>query len=259
MQIKILSISDSQRVDVTKAYYESYGWDVQVYNNDGKFPSYGRNNILEDFYNSNDEWTCICDDDITLSPDRNEVEYFMNNVDKILNKLPSYVSVFWGLNGCVVPYLKIQENPICHQHWVFRRDWNGGKMIFVRNMGKRYYQRTDLTYDEDAEYIYQQMKDGLWTGRCDNIILRERGNTQLFGWNGYSTSHPEVQRLRREAMVGVDEEIVKTHSPDIIFKNGRINRDGLFKKAHPKKTITIPFDHKETVFNSLFKTVEKTA
>ena len=45
---------------------------------------YGRNNILEDFYNSNDEWTCICDDDITLSPDRNEVEYFMNNVDKIL-------------------------------------------------------------------------------------------------------------------------------------------------------------------------------
>ena len=59
MLINILSISTSTRYQQTADYYLGHHWTVKRYNNDGKFPSYGRNVILEDFDKDikiKDEW-----------------------------------------------------------------------------------------------------------------------------------------------------------------------------------------------------------
>ena len=117
-------------------------------------------------------------------------------------------------------------------------------MIFVRNTGKRYYQRTDLDYAEDAEFMYQQLADGLWTGKLENIVLRERGATQLF-----STTD------RREAIDRTQNKIVEIHRPLIKWKNDKLDRSELFMKAYNQKHITIPFTHKETIYNKLFEEV----
>tara|TARA_Y100001963_G_C6659704_1_gene389830 strand:- start:118 stop:852 length:735 start_codon:yes stop_codon:yes gene_type:complete len=244
MKINILSISTSERVKQTKTFFENYNWNVNVFNNDNKFPSWGRNAILETFYDSTDEWCCICDDDITLFDDRNETIWFLNNTIEFLSMVPKCITTFWGLNGILDPVNIIQQGDKHTKHWSFKREWNGGKMIFVRNTGKRYFQRTDLDYAEDAEFMYQQLADGLWTGKLENIVLRERGATQLF-----STTD------RREAIDRTQNKIVEIHRPLIKWKNDKLDRKELFMKAYPQKHITIPFTHKETIYNKLFEEV----
>ena len=244
MDINILSISTSKRIQQTKTFYEDHKWNVNVFNNDGKFPSYGRNAILESFYDSDQEWCCICDDDITLFDDRNETAWFLANTKQFLSMIPKCITTFWGMNGILDPVNIIQQGDEHTKHWRFKRDWNGGKMIFVRNTGKRYFQRTDLDYAEDAEFMYQQLKDGSWTGKLENIVLRERGATQLF-----STVD------RREAIDRTQNKIVDLHQPLIKWKNNKLDRSGLFAKANSSKVIVIPFIHKETIYNKLFEEV----
>jgi len=244
MKINILSISTSTRIQQTKTFYEDHNWNVNVFNNDGKFPSYGRNAILESFYDSTEEWCCICDDDITLFDDRNETAWFLANTKQFLSMVPSCITTFWGMNGILDPVNIIQQGDKHTKHWSFKRDWNGGKMIFVRNTGKKYYQRTDLDYAEDAEFMYQQLKDGLWTGKLENIVLRERGATQLF-----STVD------RREAIDRTQNKIVDLYKPLIKWKNDKLDRAGLFAKANSSRTIVVPFKHKETIYNKLFEEV----
>lgn len=242
MKINILSISTSTRVKQTQTFFENENWNVSIYNNDNKFPSYGRNNILEEFYNSNDEWCCICDDDITLHKGRNETDYFLANTETFLQMVPKCITTFWGLNGILDATNIIQKGDKHTKHWSFKREWNGGKMIFVRNTGKKYYQRTDLDYAEDAEFMCQQLADGLWTGKLENIVLRERGATQLFSATD-----------RRDAIDKTQNKIVEIHHPLIKWKNDKLDRSELFMKADPQKIITIPFTHKSTIYNKLFE------
>ena len=173
----------------------------------------------------------------------------MSNTESILSKLPSCVSTFAGFNGNLYPTNRYQESDKHQQHWVFMRDWNLGKIIFVRNTGKRYFQRTDLDYSEDHEFMYQQLRDGLWTGRCENIVIRERGRTQLF--LAHNTRQQDLDRV--DAKDRTQDKIVELY-PDIIkWKNHKIDRTNLFRLADPQLRITLPFTHKHTIYNNLFQ------
>lgn len=249
MKINILSISTSKRIDPTIEFYERYGWQVDRFNNDNRFPSYGRNAILESFYDSTDEWCCICDDDITIRDDKNEAAEFMSNTESILSKLPNCVGTFAGFNGNLYPTNRYQQSDKHKQHWVFMRDWNLGKIIFVRNTGKRYFQRTDLDYSEDHEFMYQQLKDGLWTGRCENIVIAERGRTQLF--LAHNTKQQDLDRV--DAKDRTQDKIVELYPNIIKWKNNKIDRTNLFRLADPQLRITLPFTHKHTIYNNLFQ------
>lgn len=242
MKTYVLSISTSERVQTTLDFFAKWQWDTVRYNNDGLFPSWGRNAILEQFYDSGDEWCCIVDDDCTLFEDRNEVDYFLQQPTTVLNSLPSYVSCVWPLFGTIHAYNRIQQHPKIKSNWSFCRDWQGGKMIFVRNTGKRRFQRTDLDYAEDHEFMYQQLEDGLWTGRCENLIIRERGASQLF----------DDSKQRVTANNTTTQTMLDAH-PLLYTKKGILQRDRLMQAAYPERNIYIPFTHIETHFNRLFE------
>ena len=66
-EIHILTIKSREEVfEKSKNFWESYGWKVIPTYNDGEHPSVGRNKILRKFYDSNDDWICVADDDIVL-------------------------------------------------------------------------------------------------------------------------------------------------------------------------------------------------
>lgn len=242
MKINILTISTSERLAQTVEFYNKWNWQVKLHYNDNRFPSWGRNEILEDFYNSGDEWCCIADDDITLFEDRNETEYFLTYTQQFLNSLPQQITVFSGLNG-VLQATNIIQNKQAPKHvgWCFKRNWNVGKMIFIRRTPNRYYQRTDLEYSEDHEYIYQHLADGYWCGHLENIVMRERGASTLF----IDPAH------RKTSIDDTTQKLLNLWSPLVTQRNGQLNREQLMAPFEP--SITIPFSHKKTVYNSLFE------
>lgn len=242
MKTYILSISKSERIQTSIDFWDKWGWEHQRFNNDGKFPSWGRNEIFDDFYNSSDEWCCVADDDCVLFEDRNETEYFLENTLEVLNKLPPMVSVLWPLNGVLTPVNQVQQHHAVKNNWYFERHWNGGKLIFLRNGMGKFYQDTSLDYYEDIDFMYQHIKHGNWTGSCANLVVRERGASQLF----------ESQEDRTKDIRATDQLMMDRY-PEFYIKGGKVHRDRFMRKyAVPPKKITIPFDHKANHFNSLF-------
>ena len=65
--IHILTIKErEEEYNQVKSFWEGHGWKVIPFYNDGKKPAIGRNQILKNFYESNDDWICISDDDLIL-------------------------------------------------------------------------------------------------------------------------------------------------------------------------------------------------
>lgn len=182
--MKIYILATHQRLsnlEKTQSFWESQGWQTQVEFNDNQHPSNGRNRIIEQFYNSGEPWLAMCDDDTILDIAKGQGKYFAKNAETILDQIPQHYSLIAPMNPLVLMVSATHKDPIYQTHWRLERENSiTGKLIFHRNTGNRFYQRTDLSAWEDSEWGYQQIVRGYVPARLNNIVLKETGKSSLF-------------------------------------------------------------------------------
>tara|TARA_Y100000034_G_scaffold29616_1_gene35925 strand:+ start:2525 stop:3442 length:918 start_codon:yes stop_codon:yes gene_type:complete len=211
-KIHIITIKDrSELFDQVKEWWEKHNWIVEPIYNDGQLPRVGWNKALRKFYDSNEDWVCIADDDIILLdedgfkdrlvkmmtphfnlsddlgyPDLNYREFLSNNEELFNNEfLPTSFEPIhqMGPDGRfeIIRLLKTLDSDMStyNDNWVFVRHAKISKIRFHRNTKKMYNKEffwktiTELTSLSDWDWTFQQLDAGLTTGRLTNIISDE--------------------------------------------------------------------------------------
>ena len=194
----------------------------------------------------------MCDDDITLFEGRSETDAFLNNPRTLLDKLPQQLSSFTAMNGITTAVNLVQQHTqTLEDNWVIDRNWDIGKIYWIRNIKERPVQRTDLAYSEDHEWAYQQARMGYFTGHCLNLVVRERGSSTLFAGKSRSDS----QDKRRQDIDATTEKIIALY-PEMYVENGHLVRKKFMTRTaiqHDiQRKVVVPYTHKLTQFNEQF-------
>ena len=227
MEIHLLSTTGSPRLGETERFWQEQGWQTRVWLNDGRFPSHGRNRILTHWReHTAEEWCCIADDDITLFAERSETQAFLKDPYTLLNQLPPQMSVFTAMNGIRMAVNQIQQNtPELRKGWLLQQTWEIGKIYWIRRTPQPFLQRTDLLYAEDHEWACQQIKQGYMTAVCLNLVVRERGASELF--RAESRSKSQAQRTRD--MEKTQARLIELY-PDFRMQNGVLERKKFMRR-----------------------------
>lgn len=259
-EIHILTIKSREEVfEKSKNFWESYGWKVIPTYNDGEHPSVGRNKILRKFYDSNDDWICVADDDIVLLNqdefnNHPNVKYLegvefptLNYIDFLTNNERLFESHFLPTSFCPTNPVGVEGMWVCQRlsklfgeykrHWVFERLTNLSCMFFHRNTKKLYdkefYQDETLPAAEDWEWSMRQIDEGLTTARLTNIVCGEitgKGDSAVFPGETIS----ESKLKRRTALVEAKQLIEKKYNDISLTKNGGLNtRQWIKRKWNP--------------------------
>ena len=183
-EIHILTIKSREEVfEKSKNFWESYGWKVIPTYNDGEHPSVGRNKILRKFYDSNDDWICVADDDIVLLnqdefDNHPNVKYLegvkfptLNYIDFLTNNERLFESEFLPTSFCPTNPVGVEGMWVCQRlskvygeykrHWVFERLTNLSCMFFHRN--------TKKLYDKEFFQVWQNMTPMRRVGEPEEI------------------------------------------------------------------------------------------
>lgn len=183
------------------------------------FPGTARNQLLEQFYNSDQDYAVFADNDSILHSgvqhcdSRNFIELFRTIS---LEKLGS-VDALFPINPANQPFNKTyQENPtLFADNLVFRRSTAfKGSWFILKNLKKFYGQ--ELYYDqasftdsqgkmiggEDVDFGLQMLKNNLGVYQCQNIILKELGHT-VSTWTQGARGHgaPEVKDAGKNVLL----------------------------------------------------------
>ena len=205
---KVHIITIKNRADIfeqSKLWWESFGWEVIPVYNDNNGPAVGRNKVLREFYDSNDDWVCIADDDAVLLTEdvfksryvnsglkkhlnlkddltfpNLDYKHFLTNNEKIFeNKLlPTTFSAVRQIGQAgrfeVIKLLENINNEVFKNNWIFERNPKLAHLYFHQNTKKKYnkefYQNEELPCCEDWEWSIRQINAGLTTATLTNII-----------------------------------------------------------------------------------------
>jgi hypothetical protein len=256
MKIHLLTTTASARLPDTVAFWHQQGWHPSTHYNDGRFPSWGRNEILRDWYHDTDEeWCCIADDDITLFTDRNESTEFLRDPQVLLKHVPPQVRMITAMNGVRLAVNRIQqETPALAHNWQLEQSWEMGKIVWVRRSAQLLLQRTDLRYSEDHEWAFQHLARGWGTAICYNLVVRERGASTLFS----ADSRRESQAQRTRDIEHTQQRLMELY-PEFELRQGVIQRKRFLRRVRMEHNIParwlIPFEHKSTEFNDRLKRI----
>jgi len=160
-------------------WWKEQGYTVQEHFNDGKLPSQGRNKILEDFYNGNEEWICICDDDVVLDTKWGNTDYFLKNSPALLQRIPQYINIVVPLNPTVIRLNNTLTQPVYQTHWRLEREtFPTGKIIWHRR-SKHIKQHESIPALSDSIWGFDHWLNGGCCMRLNNIVLKEtsKGST----------------------------------------------------------------------------------
>ena len=231
----------------TKEFWESYDWKVIPIYNDKQHPSKARNKLLRNFYDSNEDWICIADDDQVLMTEEEfkdfgavrtivgEVDYpklnyrqFLTNNEQIFNN--ENLPISFGPSSCVnlagrwnmVRLAKqYNDSQIFNDNWVFERFAKVAYILFQQNtkkkFNKEFFQDTSIGGLEDWEFSMQQIDNGFATARLDNIICKEISKrTSLFE----AETVKESQSKRKIAFDQGKDLIINKYEGTSLMKNG---------------------------------------
>lgn len=237
MNIHILTTTN--RADILKQnlnFWQEIGWQTHIEYNDNCLPALGRNRILKQFYNSDQEWLCMADDDTILSNKWGSFAEFIRNPLDVLAQLPKCVSTVIPMNPIWLRPAVTLKQPIYQTHWRFERDFTvTGKLVFHRRTSHQFYQRLDLDAWEDAEWAFQQLVVGYHCVRLNNIVLREiTGKSSLF----LNAQDRNIKYQKsKEKLIALYPELYSNDA-------GHFIRKQLVKKylKYPNRFIDIPYD-----------------
>lgn len=160
---------------------------ITVIDTDQKLVAAARNEILRNFYASDDDWCAIFDNDIGVyhdDKDRLDTNEFIVNPDKILDQLTGRVAAFAPFQPQHTPYDAIKTggkwNNDVMNNWVFLPTILLTGLVFHSNYRKLFNQEFyyDETLDimEDMDFAIQLQRAGLFVGKLQNVFMKEYGN-----------------------------------------------------------------------------------
>ena len=189
MKIHLLTTQHRDPAAV-ESFWQQWGWEVVRYDNTGQPPGVGRNAILDQFYNSTDEWLAMADDDMVLDTRRGWGEQFLREPQKLFDSIGDSITS-WGVMNNIHHRVDITlRNPVLRTNWVFYRASWIGCLVFHRNTGERFYNhRTDIL--EDMDWCLDQIQRGHRVAHCMNLVQQNRGGAQS------TIFHDQAERRRR--------------------------------------------------------------
>ena len=146
-----------------------------------------RNEILRNFYASDDDWCAIFDNDIGVyhdNKDRLDTNEFIDNPKKILDQLTGKVAAFALFFPRQTPYDAIKSggkwtNDVL-TNWVFESTINLNGLVFHSNykklFGKEFWYDEALDVWEDVDFAIQLQQAGLFVGKLQNVFMKEYSN-----------------------------------------------------------------------------------
>jgi hypothetical protein len=146
-----------------------------------------RNEILRNFYASDDDWCAIFDNDIGVyhdDKDRLDTNEFIANPKAILDQLTGKVASFALFFPQQTPYDAIKSgnkwsNDVL-SNWLFLPTIHLNGLVFHSNYPKLYGQEFyyDQTLDimDDLDFAIQLWRAGLFVGKLQNVFMKEYSN-----------------------------------------------------------------------------------
>lgn len=222
MRVDILTTRHRSK-DMVDQFWRSHGWQPVYHDNSDQPPGRGRNQILDEFYDSDRLWLCMADDDCILDTQRGRALEFLRNPNPMLNDISDDITSFGVMNNIHHRVEITLTNPVLANNWVFMRNYWIGCLVFHRNTGRRYYNH-DTDVLEDMDWCIAQLQDHQRVATCMNLVQKNTGFTSTIFTN---------QEQRRQRYRAAKQRIADSY-PGISFNaNGKLVKTKLINQCWP--------------------------
>ena len=146
-----------------------------------------RNEILRNFYASDDNWCAILDNDIGVyhdNKDRLDTNEFIRNPSALLDQITGKVSAFSLFFPQQSPYDTIKQGTKwsldVQNNWVFQPTIQLNALVFHSNypkiFGQEFWYDETLDIMDDLDFAIQLQRAGLFVGKLQNVFMKEYSN-----------------------------------------------------------------------------------
>ena len=218
--------------------------------------SQARNEILSTFYNSDEDWCAIIDNDIGVyhdDKDRLDTNQFIKNPKLLLDQITGQVAAYSFFSPNVSPYATLKDRKgnwtqAVRDNWLFKSTLNLNAFVFHSNYPKLYgteelYYDEDIDVLEDVDFACQLSTNDLFVGKLQNVFMREYSNKSII----FKTEPTRTSQGKLDWTDSQDRNARYTTSKE--YLKDKWGQD--YSKFHLKnKSITIPKDTSK--FSQLF-------
>jgi hypothetical protein len=172
----------------TVAWWQSHGWEVVLWNNQGYNLPTGQNRILEDWRASDREMLVMAHDDITLYPNRYLTQQWLNKPlkDKRAYTLNSNMQVYHQ-------HLNSQGWDDGNHHWTPTDQTC--KMFVITDKSVPRFDESMNHGGEDLEWSWACFKQGIRTYRLETVFLREQSMRDRDTWEFKAKQRKEYYNM----------------------------------------------------------------
>lgn len=215
-------------------------------------PSIARNKILEYFYNTNEDYCLLCDDDSTLH------DYYKTN-DLLMElhtnpeKFIPHVDFINGLNPRLTPFKEklATKLPIIAKNYILEKVVISGLQVMVIKNAAKYNQPTlyfdthiDAIYEsgyEDKAFIIGLVVAGRQCYTCPHMIYKTLNDDSTL----FNTFEDRMSKHKNN-----NECLAQMYTSwGVEYKNNQLKFDKLFHKFNQAQEILIIPREKEVEFN----------
>lgn len=203
-------------------------------------PALGRNQLLSEWYKTNNDWCLVLDNDAILD-DRNKgniIEWLRHNE---LSEVDAFVPVNPGAPGKGA-FNRLWEDSNIDDNWVFQRGELKGSFMFLKNLKKHHGH--ELYFDtgnrcksaEDYFFGFDMACVNMVPMWCNNIVLKELATSKSVSmlWKQDTDSRQDYQVAWKEAAVGEYAEME--------IKNDQLRKSRFYDVYGVPKYLAIPKD-----------------
>lgn len=208
-------------------------------------PALGRNQLLEEWYKTNDDWCLVLDNDAILD-DRNQgniIQWLRSNE---LKEVDAFVPVNPGAPGRGA-FNRLWEDKDVRDNYVFERGELKGSFMVLKNLKKHhghelYFDTGDRCRSaEDYFFGFDMVELGMVPMWCNNIVLKELATStkESMLWKTDDASRQDYQAMWKDAACATYDGME--------MKNGQLRRSAFYDKHHVKRKIVVPKDPESVI------------
>lgn len=212
-------------------------------------PAIARNLLLERFYNSNDDFTIILDDD-TIIKDYNDCYTLLRLIDK--DHSICKLDMFTGIipRNCGFRYIIFKDIERHESNFTFQNTPTGIPFLVIRNLKKYhnkeiyfrdYFNRETQTNSTHEDVIFNQdmIHSGMKIAICTDLVLSflDRDTTTI------STENKSIEQVHSDITISTKKELERIFGPEISNHRSWLKQ---YNTIQPYKNYDIPRPEKYT-------------
>jgi hypothetical protein len=198
-------------------------------------PATARNELLEHWYQTDDDWCIIADNDAILDPRNkgNVIEWLKNNHLKEVD----YFSPINPANPGAGAFNSLWQDPTLNDYYQFKPLPCKGSFVFLKNLRKhrgfeQYFDDGQITTSaEDYFFGWDLNAKGIFTGWCYNIVLKELGGSDQGTWMRGGITRQEYEQKWKA---------IASERYGFRLEDGKLNKSKKLREWLIPKTVTVP-------------------